>query len=188
MKIIDNFLNKDDFLNLKNNLKNISLLKDRNANYTEDRDHKNLQKSNFYNLNYDDLVCIFDELKSRNIIKNNYIDELPYARYHVTKKPYYSKFHRDSLSFDKNEYDIDHIGVTIFFNDTWSEEWGGLYTYRIKNTNKNYESYTQKYLKPISNRCIINTTDVPHAVTKLKSPDNIERKSLQIFLDAKYFI
>lgn len=185
MIVIDNFLNQKDYISLKNRLDEISLTDD--LNIKEDPDHKNILKSKFYDLNYDTVKYIIEELKHKNIIDKNYNEKPPYARYHITKNPYYTKFHRDSLSYDNNKNEIDHIGITMFFNNEWYENWGGLYTYQLENISQGYKSYTQKYIKPMANTCIININDISHAVTKITSA-HIERKSLQIFLDSKYFL
>lgn len=186
MIVIDNFLNQKDYISLKNRLDEISLTDD--LNIKEDPDHKNLQNSKIYDIMYNDVKVVIDELTNRQFLNTNFDGELPHTRYHITKKPYYTKFHRDSLSYDENKDGVDHFGVTIFFNNIWQEQWGGLYTYKEENSNNYYKSYTQKYIEPISNRCIINPNDTPHAVTKMTSPNKIERKSLQLFFNTKYFL
>lgn len=178
MIVIDNFLNQKDYIFLKNRLDEISLTDD--LNIKEDPDHKNLQNSKIYDIMYNDVEVVINELTKRQILNTNFNGELPHTRYHITKKPYYTKFHRDSLSYDENKDDIDHFGVTIFFNNIWKEKWGGLYTYK--------ESNNSKYIEPLSNRCIINPDDTPHAVTEMTSPNKIERKSLQLFFNTKYFL
>ena len=64
--------------------------------------------------------------------------------------------------------------ITIFLNNKWEEDWGGLFLY--KNENEQILGITPKF-----NMAIRNKGHVPHAVTMITPDAETLRLTLQIF-------
>jgi hypothetical protein len=101
-------------------------------------------------------------------------------RYHVNRAPYNARWHLDGLYAKKDE--LDYIGITIFLNDVWQTNDGGLFVYK-----ENKNDTQGKFVEPIGNRVIINSKDLDHAVTAITNQEVI-RYSLQMFINHKYLI
>ena len=102
------------------------------------------------------------------------------VRYHVTKSPYASLWHRDRVA-DWNDNVVDYIGMTLFLHD-WDSNDGGLYIYKDEKG-----SDTGKFIAPKRNRFLFNQLDYWHGVTQIRNPD-VQRHSVQMFISTRNLI
>lgn len=105
-----------------------------------------------------------------NLIKNNIIPESDPINYAVLNyawtKLSYIPWHNDSNSKQT---------ITIYLNDNWDEDWGGLFLYK--------DNGEIKGISPKPNRCVKNTGDLMHTVTPVYLNAPGCRVTVQIFSD-----
>jgi Rps23 Pro-64 3,4-dihydroxylase Tpa1-like proline 4-hydroxylase len=105
---------------------------------------------------YDEILNYYkDYLKNKNIN--------PGIMYYIWNNLSYIPFHKDEHSV---------IASTIYLNDNWHEDYGGLFLYKTKNE--------IKAIVPEFNKCIINTNNIAHATT-LITMNAPYRETLQLF-------
>jgi hypothetical protein len=196
MKIIDNFFDATTLAELKTAIQNeiqdekcalhyVEQHTDKDHNEKEllltEKDHFGLTNSKYYLLKNDSIKIILNTLIKKNYVSKEILNDMDcMLRYHVNKSPYGANWHLDGLYETNNS--LDYVGITIFLNDTWNSNHGGLFVY------KNNKDDTQGiFVEPIGNRIIINSNDLTHAVTQISDPD-IVRYSLQMFINHKYLI
>jgi hypothetical protein len=140
-----------------------------------------LENSKFYILTGTPRTILLQTLIANNILNpevlNNNEDML---RYHVCKAPYHSVWHLDGLYKEANI--LDFIGITLFLNEQWNPNDGGLFVYK-----DNKDDTKGKFIEPKGNRIIINYNDLLHAVTSITNT-KIIRYSLQMFINKKYLL
>jgi Rps23 Pro-64 3,4-dihydroxylase Tpa1-like proline 4-hydroxylase len=116
-------------------------------------------------------------LKEKNIVTGECNSSL---RYHILHPQMYIKWHHDYEPDVMRE--AKYLGVTLFLNKQWSDDYGGHYLY------KNHPLDTTGYfVSPIDNRLVINYTDLFHAVSCVSQNSNSPRHSLQCFIHEDYF-
>jgi len=202
MKIIDNFFDANTLAELKTAIQNeiqdekcaIHYVEQHNAPTDKDhdglenkelllteKDHFGLKNCKYYLLKNESVKIILNTLIKKNYVSKEILNDMDcMLRYHVNKTPYGAKWHLDGLYETNNS--LDYVGITIFLNDTWNPNHGGLFVY------KNNKDDTQgMFVEPIGNRIIINPNDLTHAVTQISDP-NVVRYSLQMFINHKYLI
>jgi len=100
------------------------------------------------------------------LIKKEIVSTLDYAvMIYAWTKYSYIPWHND----DRSE-----SAITIFLNNRWEEDWGGLFLY--KNENEQILGIT-----PTFNMAVRNKGNVPHAVTMITPDAETLRLTLQIF-------
>jgi Rps23 Pro-64 3,4-dihydroxylase Tpa1-like proline 4-hydroxylase len=107
-----------------------------------------------------------------NLIKNQIInveDNLNYTvlNYAWTKLSYIP-WHNDGSSYQT---------ITIYLNDVWDENWGGIYLYN--------DDGLIKGIIPSPNRCVKNVSDLMHTVTPVNLNAPGCRITIQIFATIK---
>jgi hypothetical protein len=202
IKVIDNFFDSTILFELKTAIQNEIQDKKCDINYAEqhhaptvkdndalddqkllltEKDHFGLTNCKYYLLKNESKKIILNTLVKKNYVSKEILNDMDcMLRYHVNKAPYGAKWHLDGL-YEKND-SLDYVGITIFLNDTWNPNHGGLFVYK-----KNKDDSQGMFVEPIGNRIIINPEDLPHAVTQISDP-NIVRYSLQMFINNKYLI
>jgi len=68
-----------------------------------------------------------------------------------------------------------NYGATLYLNDNWYREWGGLFLYECKKSNQILGVVPEK------NLLVINNNSEPHAVTPIATEIEFPRLSVQIF-------
>jgi len=184
MKIIDNFFDATTLAELKTAIQNeianeISAIK--KSDLSTEKDHVGLENSNYYILNGPAKIIVLKNLAEKKLLSNDVMNnDDSMLRYHVNRAPYNARWHLDGLYTKKDE--LDYIGITIFLNDVWQTNDGGLFVYK-----ENKNDTQGKFIEPIGNRIIINSKDLDHAVTAITNKEVI-RYSLQMFINHKYLI
>jgi hypothetical protein len=184
MKIIDNFFDLTTLSELKKDIQN--QIDDKNSvikkyDLVTEKDHVGLENSNYYFLNGRAKIIVLKHLITTKLLSAdalNFNDIM--LHYHVNRAPYNARWHLDGLYAKKDE--LDYIGITIFLNDDWNTNDGGLFVYK-----ENKNDTQGKFIEPIGNRIIINYKDLNHAVTAITNKEVI-RYSLQMFINTKYLI
>jgi hypothetical protein len=184
MLVIDNFFNLPTLSLIKMAIENE--LMDKNTAITKrdlefEKEFLGLENSKFYILTGTPRTILLQTLIANNILNpevlNNNEDML---RYHVCKAPYHSVWHLDGLYKEANI--LDFIGITLFLNEQWNPNDGGLFVYK-----DNKDDTKGKFIEPKGNRIIINYNDLLHAVTSITNT-KIIRYSLQMFINKKYLL
>lgn len=67
------------------------------------------------------------------------------------------------------------FGATVYLNDNWDRDWGGLFLYEDKETNQMLGLIPQK------NMLVLNDKEEWHAVTPIALGMDVPRLSIQIF-------
>jgi len=179
MILIDNFLNQNEFDRFKKSIaaEAASTESIDTCEFREEFDHLGLDNSKFYYITGEARDILLQEFANRKICKPDVVENFNgMFRYHITKYPYYSVWHRDRLS--SLEEEIDYIGITMFLNE-WDSNNGGLFLYKEDNSDQGV------FIEPKPNRVIINPEDKLHAVTQLTDTDSI-RYSIQLFIHTKH--
>jgi len=184
MKIIDNFFDLTALSELKKAIQSeitneSSAIK--KSDLSTEKDHVGLDNSNYYFLNGPAKIIVLENLVANELLSADVMDGKDIMlRYHVNRAPYNARWHLDGLYAEKDE--LDYIGITIFLNDNWETNDGGLFVYK-----ENANDTQGIFVEPIGNRIIINSKDLDHAVTAITNP-NVIRYSLQMFINHKYLI
>ena len=194
MKIIDNFFNKQTLEKLQSAIKTEIVDESCVLNYVEqnlnapindavlsEKEHYGLVNSKYYLLKGISVNIILQQLIDKKYAVASVIDNWDgMLRYHVNKAPYGAQWHLDGLY--EHDDSLDYVGITIFLNETWHVNYGGLFVYKQNKTD------TQGiFVEPIGNRIIINSNDLIHAVTPITN-NEVTRYSLQMFINHKYLI
>ena len=196
MKIIDNFFDTHILEQLKNAIKTEITDESCVLNYVEqnhdklqtteelltENEHFGLINSKYYLLKGPSVNIILQALIDKKYAVASVIDNWDgMLRYHENKAPYGAQWHLDGL-YENNNAALDYVGITIFLNDTWHVNYGGMFVY--KETKEDTQGI---FVEPIGNRIIINTNDLIHAVTPITN-NEVTRYSLQMFINHKYLI
>ena len=173
MKIIDNFLMEADWAEMEMLLRDC---KDPVECPNDEQDHKNLNRVDLFLVTGEAKERWMKHLSDSNIITEAYQSNPDYqVRYHITRSPYYSNFHCDRTT-DWHSDVIDYVGITFFLNNGWHHNDGGCYCYK-----QSWDHTQGTFVEPLGNRLIVNTQDLPHAVTQITNP-NVARHSIQMFI------
>lgn len=184
MKIIDNFFDLTTLSELKKAIQSeitneSSAIK--KSDLSTEKDHVGLDNSNYYFLNGPAKIIVLKNLVANKLLSADVMNgKDSMLRYHVNRAPYNARWHLDGLYAEKDE--LDYIGITIFLNDNWETNDGGLFVYK-----ENKNDTQGKFVEPIGNRIIINSKDLDHAVTAITNQE-VVRYSLQMFINHKYLI
>ena len=195
MKIVDSFFDPHILKQLKNAIKIEIADESCILNYVEqsadapssdaalsEKEHYGLINSKYYLLKGPSVNIILQQLIDKKYAVASVIDNWDgMLRYHENKAPYGAKWHLDGL-YENNNTALDYVGITIFLNDTWHVNYGGMFVY--KETKEDTQGI---FVEPIGNRIIINTNDLIHAVTPITN-NEVTRYSLQMFINHKYLI
>jgi len=183
MIIVDNLLDEKELSALRESIDYEMETYGRHFNecdFREETDHLGTENSNLYYLKNEARQLFLKCLVNKGHFDQSCMDEMDLTlRYHILTSPYISVWHKDRLA-DWEGDNIDYIGVSFFMNEEWSIEDGGLYVYK-----ETKESSTGHYVEPLNNRLIINDDDLYHGVTRITN-DNVNRHSLQMFINRKY--
>lgn len=184
MIVIDNFFDLPTLSVLRMAIDNELMMKDTAITKRDlefEKEFLGLENSKFYILTGPPRAILLQTLMANNILSadvlNNSEDML---RYHVCKSPYHSVWHLDGLYKEANV--LDYIGITLFLNEKWNVNDGGLFVYK-----DNKDDTKGKFIEPKGNRIIINYNDLLHAVTPITN-SNVIRYSLQMFINKKYLL
>lgn len=194
MKIIDNFFDTQILDQLKNTIKTEIADESCILNYVEqsadapnsdtvlsEKEHYGLVNSKYYLLKGPSVNIILQQLIDKKYAAASVIDNWDgMLRYHENKAPYGAKWHLDGLY--EHDDSLDYVGITIFLNNTWHVNYGGMFVY--KETKEDTQGI---FVEPIGNRIIINSNDLTHAVTPITN-NEVTRYSLQMFINHKYLI
>ena len=146
-----------------------------------EKEHYGLVNSKYYLLKGSSVNIILQQLIDKKYAAASVIDNWDgMLRYHENKAPYGAKWHLDGLY--EHDDSLDYVGITIFLNDTWHVNYGGMFVYK-----ETKEATQGIFVEPIGNRIIINTNDLIHAVTPITN-NEVTRYSLQMFINHKYLI
>jgi|APGre2960657423_1045063.scaffolds.fasta_scaffold00497_8 hypothetical protein len=195
MKIVDSFFDPHILKQLKNAIKIEIADESCILNYVEqsadapssdaalsEKEHYGLINSKYYLLKGPSVNIILQQLIDKKYAVASVIDNWDgMLRYHENKAPYGAQWHLDGL-YENNNTALDYVGITIFLNDTWHVNYGGMFVY--KETKEDTQGI---FIEPIGNRIIINTNDLLHAVTPITN-NEVTRYSLQMFINHKYLI
>lgn len=195
MKIVDSFFDPHILKQLKNAIKIEIADESCILNYVEqsvdapssdaalsEKEHYGLINSKYYLLKGPSVNIILQQLIDKKYAVASVIDNWDgMLRYHENKAPYGAQWHLDGL-YENNNTALDYVGITIFLNDTWHVNYGGMFVY--KETKEDTQGI---FIEPIGNRIIINTNDLIHAVTPITN-NEVTRYSLQMFINHKYLI
>ena len=195
MKIVDSFFDPHILKQLKNAIKIEIADESFILNYVEqsadapssdaalsEKEHYGLINSKYYLLKGPSVNIILQQLIDKKYAVASVIDNWDgMLRYHENKAPYGAQWHLDGL-YENNNTALDYVGITIFLNDTWHVNYGGMFVY--KETKEDTQGI---FIEPIGNRIIINTNDLIHAVTPITN-NEVTRYSLQMFINHKYLI
>ncbi len=195
MKIVDSFFDPHILKQLKNAIKIEIADESCILNYVEqsadapssdaalsEKEHYGLINSKYYLLKGPSVNIILQQLIDKKYAVASVLDNWDgMLRYHENKAPYGAQWHLDGL-YENNNTALDYVGITIFLNDTWHVNYGGMFVY--KETKEDTQGI---FIEPIGNRIIINTNDLLHAVTPITN-NEVTRYSLQMFINHKYLI
>jgi len=101
---------------------------------------------------------------------NCYADHVDLKKYSLTYVSYYKWLPGSFIPFHTDN--IYNLASTIYLNESWNIDYGGLFLYE---KNKDIKGYVPKY-----NSAVINNNNIPHG-TSIISPTAPERETLQIF-------
>jgi len=185
MIIVDNFLTKQELTDLKASIA-VEVEKYnrefQECDFREEYDHFGTENSNLYYMKNEAREMLLRCLIDRGYFSETVLTEMNCTlRYHALTKPYYSTWHKDRMA-NWNSDEIDYIGVTLFLNDVWDYNDGGIYIYKEGDNDT-----LGHYVEPIGNRLILNEEDLYHAVTQINNSEAI-RYSLQMFINKRYFL
>jgi len=113
---------------------------------------------------YDETLStlILDGLRERGIVESNNYDVMNYAWTRLSYIPWHNDGHRQSA-------------VTIYLNETWEKDWGGLFLY-CHESSDDIRGYAPRF-----NTAIKNGANVEHATTMI-TPDAPDlRMTVQLF-------
>ena len=124
------------------------------------------------------IVKSSSQVSSFNLIneKKFYNEILSYYKKYLKNKNftpiilYYVWHNLSYIPFHKDEHSV--VASTIYLNEDWHEDYGGLFLYKINNE--------IKAIVPEFNKCIINKNNVTHATT-LITTNAPYRETLQLF-------
>jgi len=179
MIIIDDFLSEENFAKVLDIAKQTRKTPEiPGCDHREEFDHVNFDQSHFWYIQgVDKIVC--QELVDRGYFDPMLMKQIQMmVRYHITKAPYASIWHRDRVA-DWDGDEVDFIGLTLFLNE-WDTNNGGLYIYK-----EDKNSDTGHFVAPKPNRFIFNPKDYYHGVTQIRVPD-VERHSFQMFISSRF--
>jgi Rps23 Pro-64 3,4-dihydroxylase Tpa1-like proline 4-hydroxylase len=113
---------------------------------------------------YNDLVkkAVLDQLLKEKVIEHQEFVVMNY----VWSKLGYIPWHND---------ESHETAVTVYLNDNWNENWGGIYLYRDSETG-GIGGYTPKF-----NSAVRNDANTWHSTTIISSDAEIPRITLQLF-------
>jgi hypothetical protein len=102
----------------------------------------------------------------RQLIKRGVIDEPNFAVMNYAGSPSsYTPWHNDPMH---------EVAVTVFLNDVWDPDWGGIFLY--KDDAGGVRGCTPKF-----NTCLRNAGHVPHATTMVTPDAASPRLTVQLF-------
>ena len=167
IKIYENFLEEDFILELKKNV--YGKVGEENW-FSSLAWHESIRKSSSLVV-----IKVLDKDKYiYNYIKKKYQNLFPEFKnkklklkinYYVWPKLSYIPFHKDTGHL---------IASTIYLNENWNEDYGGLFLYKEKNE--------IKAVAPKYNLALVNFANISHG-TSLTTLDAPYRETIQIFFD-----
>ena len=114
-------------------------------------------------------ILKLDENLEKEILEKIYKENKKFKNYNIKIVFYiwhnfsYIPFHNDGMY---------EFGATVYLNEVWEEDWGGLFLYKENNKNK--------FIIPEFNNCVFNFNKTDHAVSMITA-EAPYRTTLQIF-------
>lgn len=94
----------------------------------------------------------------------------PYPVFYDAPRGSYVNWHTDKTP----------IGISIYLNEFWERDWGGLFLYD--------EGSGIRGIKPEFNKAVIASSNIPHCVSPVSLISGFHRYSVQIFLTEKELV
>lgn len=117
--------------------------------------------------------AILQQLVASGVLTEADIDQELSVMNYVGPRTAYIPWHND-IPFD--------LGVTVYLNDYWPEEWGGLYLYREDANNNKVAGFLPKFNTALKNTSVGTLSQgVRHSVSPVSQVSTCPRVTIQIF-------